>query len=58
LALVKPPFERCVFVNRPFDARYLPLPHAMLFAIDDCGFVAGTDIRAGAPVVGPLQREL
>jgi len=35
-----PPFERCVFVNCPFDDEFLPLLHAMLFAIHDCGFVA------------------
>lgn len=38
----KPPFERCVFVNCPFDDDYLPLLHAMLFAIHDCGFIART----------------
>ena len=35
-----PPFERCVFVNAPFDQNYLPLLHAILFAIHDCGFIA------------------
>lgn len=34
------PFERCVFVNAPFDQDYLPLLHAVLFAIHDCGFIA------------------
>jgi hypothetical protein len=34
------PFERCVFVNCPFDDDFLPILHAMLFAIHDCGFVA------------------
>ena len=34
------PFERCVFVNAPFDQDYLPLLHAILFAIHDCGFIA------------------
>ena len=34
------PFERCVFVNVPFDAEYLPLLHAILFTIHDCGFIA------------------
>jgi hypothetical protein len=33
-------FERSVFVNCPFDDDYLPLLHAMLFAIHDCGFIA------------------
>lgn len=34
------PFERSVFVNCPFDTDFLPLLHAMLFAIHDCGFIA------------------
>jgi hypothetical protein len=34
------PFERCVFVNVPFDAEYLPILHAILFTIQDCGFIA------------------
>jgi hypothetical protein len=34
------PFERCVFVNCPFDDDFLPLLHAMVFAIHDCGFIA------------------
>lgn len=33
-------FGRCVFVNVPFDLAYLPLLHAILFAIHDCGFIA------------------
>jgi len=42
---VPQPFERCVFVNCPFDAAYLPLLHAMLFAIHDCGFIARTALE-------------
>ncbi|MDI4635835.1 hypothetical protein J7U46_22405 [Pelomonas sp. V22] len=34
------PFGRCVFVNAPFDKDYLPILHAILFGIHDCGFVA------------------
>jgi len=34
------PFERCVFVNVPFDSEYLPILHAVLFTIQDCGFIA------------------
>ena len=34
------PFERCVFVNCPFDSDFLPILHAILFAIHDCGFIA------------------
>ena len=33
-------YEDSVFVNCPFDDGYLPLLHAMLFAIHDCGFIA------------------
>jgi hypothetical protein len=33
-------FDTSVFVNCPFDDDYLPLLHALLFAIHDCGFVA------------------
>lgn len=34
------PFERCVFVNCPFDEDFLAILHAILFAIHDCGFIA------------------
>lgn len=34
-----------VFVNCPFDDDYLPLLHALLFAIHDCGFVARLSIE-------------
>ena len=34
------PFERCVFVNCPFDDDFLPLLHALVFAIHVCGFIA------------------
>lgn len=33
------PFERCVFVNCPFDDDFLPLLHAIVFAVHDCGFI-------------------
>lgn len=33
------PFNECVFVNCPFDDEFLPLLHAMLFAIIDCGYI-------------------
>ena len=38
--MASPLFEHCVFVNVPFDQDYLPLLHAILFAIHDCGFIA------------------
>lgn len=34
------PFADCVFVNCPFDDEFLPLLHALLFTIHDCGFFA------------------
>lgn len=34
------PFERGVFVNCPFDSDFLPILHAILFTIHDCGFIA------------------
>jgi hypothetical protein len=39
-------FDRCVFVNCPFDAAYKPLLHAILFAIHDCGFIARSALEA------------
>ena len=41
----KPPYDRCVFVNCPFDAAYKPLFDGILFAIHDCGFVARTALE-------------
>lgn len=38
--LVATHLNRSVFVNCPFDEDYLRLLHALLFAIQDCGFVA------------------
>jgi hypothetical protein len=39
-------FDRCVFVNCPFDSAYKPLLHAILFAIHDCGFIARSALEA------------
>lgn len=33
-------YDLSVFVNCPFDRRYLPLFHALVFAVHDCGFIA------------------
>ena len=33
-----PPYHLSVFINCPFDKRYLPLFHALIFAIHDAGF--------------------
>ena len=34
----KPAYDLNVFINCPFDRRYLPLFHALIFAIHDAGF--------------------
>jgi len=33
------PYDSCVFINCPFDASYLRLFRALVFTIQDCGFV-------------------
>jgi hypothetical protein len=33
-------YERSVFIKCPFDSRYRPIFHALVFAVSDCGFVA------------------
>jgi hypothetical protein len=33
-------YDRSVFINCPFDDRYRPLFHAIVFAVHDCGFLA------------------
>lgn len=33
-------YDRSVFINCPFDDRYLPLFQALVFAVQDCGFLA------------------
>jgi hypothetical protein len=46
-------YEQSVFVNVPFDNRYVKLFHALVFAVHDCGFVCrcalesddGSDVR-------------
>jgi len=47
-------FDRCVFVNCPFDSAYTPLLHSILFAIHDCGFVA----RSALEVAGGAEARL
>ncbi len=32
-------YDKCVFVNCPFDEHYTPIFNAIIFAIFDCGFV-------------------
>ena len=45
-ATTKTPFDRCVFVNCPFDAPYKPVLDAILVTIHDCGFIARTALEA------------
>lgn len=33
-------YDDAVFINCPFDATYQPLFHALVFAVQDCGFLA------------------
>lgn len=35
-----PAYEDSVFVNVPFDKKYLRLSDALIFAVHDCGFIA------------------
>jgi hypothetical protein len=37
---VKPSYDSCVFINCPLDSEYAPLFRALVFTIQDCGFVA------------------
>ena len=39
MASRQPPYASSVFLNCPFDDRYLPIRNAILFAVFDCGFV-------------------
>ncbi len=51
--------ERSVFVNGPCDDEFLPLLHAMIFAIYDCGYVARLaieDVGAGELRVDKIAR--
>jgi hypothetical protein len=36
----EPQFEYGVFINCPFDAAYRPLFEAIVFAVQDCGYIA------------------
>ena len=35
-----PGYDESVFINCPFDEQFLPLLHAIVFTVHDCGFVA------------------
>jgi hypothetical protein len=35
-----PEYDRNVFINCPFDIQFQPLFRAIVFAVEDCGFLA------------------
>jgi hypothetical protein len=47
-------FTNNVFINHPFDARYLGMRNALVFTIHDCGFVA----RSASEVQDSSQNRL
>lgn len=52
-------YQQGVFINCPFDARYQPLFHAIVFAVQDCGFLARTalEVNDGGEVrIGKIKR--
>ncbi len=55
-ASLKTPYDRCVFVNCPFDAAYKPLLDAILFAIHDCGFIARTALEVSGSAETRLDK--
>lgn len=42
----RPDANRSVFINCPFDASYLPLFQACVFAVQDCGFIARSALES------------
>jgi len=56
---LRAPYERSVFLNCPFDAEYRPLLHALVFAIQHCGFLARSaqEVEDGGEVrIGKVKR--
>jgi hypothetical protein len=52
-------YDRNVFINCPFDARYRPILHAIMFAVHDCGFVtrSALEVEDGGEVrIGKIKR--
>jgi hypothetical protein len=39
-------YDESVFINCPFDSRYRPIFHSLVFAVQDCGFFARTALEA------------
>lgn len=44
--MMETPYDAGVFINCPFDARYLKLFHAIVFAVSDCGFIPRCALEA------------
>ena len=51
-------YDRSVFLNVPFDDRYRPLFHALLFAVHDCGFRARCALELDDGSQGRLDKIL
>ncbi|HEV7590252.1 MAG TPA: hypothetical protein VGO40_19235 [Longimicrobium sp.] len=52
-------YARSVFINCPFDRRYKPLFHAIIFAVQDCGFSARSALEvedAGEERIRKIKR--
>jgi hypothetical protein len=49
-------YDRNVFINCPFDSDFRPLLHALVFAIQDCGFVARAALETQNFVEGRFDK--
>lgn len=52
-------YRQSVFINCPFDAEYPPIFHAIVFAVQDCGFLARTALEvddAGEVRIAKIKR--
>jgi hypothetical protein len=59
IAVEAVPYEKSVFINCPFDRSYLPLFHALIFAVQDCGFharCAQDEDDSGDVRIGKIKR--
>src|SRR3954453_8994047 len=45
-----------VFINCPFDADYQPLFRALIFAVQDCGFVARSALERDDGAEGRIEK--
>jgi hypothetical protein len=51
-----PSYNLSVFINCPFDRRYLPIFHALIFAIHDAGFYSRCALEVMGTEVNRLHR--